>query len=750
MSSEQEPFGSGCTARGNVPWAAAVACAAIVSQSALAAPPAWHHSLEWRGHVARVAVVPGGYVLRTPAGARTIHRQRFRARTASPLFDALFAMAQSDLKKDSVSVIEDPAFNHGHPIPCRCFIAGKDWPFAWTRDLSYSTDLGLWRFDPVRARTSLSFKVSPVRATGIAPGEYVMQDTGSGGSWPISTDRVVWFLGARHLLEDKGFAATAFQALTDTLAQDRRYTFDPAVGLYRGETSFLDWRQQTYPEWTADDVVFIAQSFSLSTNVLHYEALRLAAALSGQRGRASAARRYLEQAAALKRAINLRFWRPGRGLYMSYIGGRVAPAPFDAYDLLGLDLAIVSGVADRARAERVLASYPIWPAGSPVIWPERRDQPIYHNSSIWPFVSEYTLRAARRIEDAPLIASEIRSLMRGPALNASNMENYSLLEQSTHVPGKLGGPVVDSPRQLWSVAGYLDMVLRGVFGLRDDGSVHPELPASLVPMLFGSGRSIALDLGARRIVLNRPARLTGNLLVAGAVRRQGGLTEVQLIATRATEPPPPAHAPMYLPPTPAAPTVVAAGGDWRIDSQVRRGFLYLNGRRLGPISAHRRMARGGGLDCFSVTARGRAGLESLHSPETCIGPEQSATGPWPRPWTAPRSGVYTAWLTYDNPHGPISTGITAAVRLMIIRCAGSASREAPVVMPQSHGDESSTVVRFGARAGARCRFSLAGGFNMSDLAHFAYYTGGRGGATGPLNSARIGDLHVAPLSGDPP
>ena len=730
--------------------AAAMVCASVFAPLALAAPPAWHHSLEWRGQVARVVAAPDGYVLRSPAGARTIHWQRFRSRTASPLFDALFAMAQSDLKKDSVSAIEDPAFNHGHPIACRCFIAGKDWPFAWTRDLSYSTDLGLWRFDPVRARASLSFKVSPVRATGMPPGEDVMQDTGSGGSWPISTDRVVWFLGARHLLDDRRFAATAFQALTDTLAQDRRYTFDSPVGLYRGETSFLDWRQQTYPEWTAHDVVFIAQSFSLSTNVLHYEALRLAAALSGQRGRASAARRYLEQAAALKRAINLRFWRPGRGLYMSYIGGRVAPAPFDAYDLLGLDLAIVSGVADRARAERVLASYPIWPAGSPVIWPERRDQPIYHNSSIWPFVSEYTLRAARRIEDAPLIASEIRSLMRGPALYASNMENYSLLGQSTHVPGKLGGPVVDSPRQLWSVAGYLDMVLRGVFGLRDDGSVHPELPASLVPMLFGSGRSITLDLGARRIVLRRPARLTGNLLVAGAVRRQGGLTEVQLIATRATEPPPPAHAPMYLPPTPAAPTVVAAGGDWRIDSHVRSGFLYLNGRRLGPISAHRRMARGEGLRCFSVTARGRGGLESLHSPETCVGPEQSAAGPWPRQWTASRPGVYMAWLTYDNPHGPISTGITAAVRLMVVHCAGSAPREAPVVMPQSHGDESSTVVRFRARAGARCRFSLARGFNMSDLAHFAYYTGGQGGATGPLDSARIGDLHITPLSGDSP
>ncbi len=744
MSSEQEPFGSGCTARGNVPWAAAVACAAIVSQSALAAPPAWHHSLEWRGHVARVAVVPGGYVLRTPAGARTIHRQRFRARTASPLFDALFAMAQSDLKKDSVSVIEDPAFNHGHPIPCRCFIAGKDWPFAWTRDLSYSTDLGLWRFDPVRARTSLSFKVSPVRATGIAPGEYVMQDTGSGGSWPISTDRVVWFLGARHLLEDKGFAATAFQALTDTLAQDRRYTFDPAVGLYRGETSFLDWRQQTYPEWTADDVVFIAQSFSLSTNVLHYEALRLAAALSGQRGRTLAARGYQEQAAALERAINLRFWRPGRGLYMSYIGGRVAPAPFDAYDLLGLDLAIVSGVADRARAERVLASYPIWPAGSPVIWPERRDQPVYHNMAIWPFVSEYTLRAARRIEDAPLIAHELHSLMRGAALSGSNMENFSLLGQSTHVPGPLGGPVVDSRRQLWSVAAYLDLVVRGVFGVRDDGSVHPELPVALVPMLFGSRRSISLTLVGQRVVLVRPAQVAGNLLVAGTVRQRGGVTRVQLVGRRVAAAPLRLNAPMYLPRTPPAPTVTAEGARWRLGSAVA-GTLYINGKRWGPLSGTASVPQRHGLQCFSITARGPEGLPSLHSRSQCVGPVSAVGSDWPRHWTVPRAGTYLAWVDYDNEHGPISTGITAAVRRLVIHCGNAPVQSSALVMPQSRGVQASTVVRFHAPAGAQCAFSLTAGFNMSDLAHFAYYTGGEGGVSGPLNRADIGALRIAPL-----
>ena len=717
---------------------------------ALGARPAaaanWHTTLTWRGRDAHVVRLPGGrYRLHSPQRTRTIAVQRDRAHTASPLFDALFAMAQSDLRKDSVNVIQDPAFNHGKPIPCRCFIAGKEWPFAWTRDLSYSTDLALWRFDPRRARTSLLFKLSPVRAPGVPAGLYVMQDTGSGGSWPISTDRVVWFLGAQHLLGDRRFAATVYQAVRDTLAQDRRYTFDRHVGLYRGETSFLDWRQQSYPEWTARNVVFIAQSFSLSTNVLHYEALRLAASMARQHAQVARARRYATQAAQLKRAINRWFWRPGQGLYMSYIGGRVRPAPYDAYDLLGLDLAITSGVAPEARARSILEHYPIWPAGSPVIWPERRDQPIYHNRAIWPFVSEFTLRAARRVEAPALIAREVRSLIRGAALSGSNMENFSLLEQSTHVPGKLGGPVVDSRRQLWSVAGYLDMVIRGIFGVRDDGSVHPELPTSLVPMLFGHRHSIQLDLGARRIELERPARIEGNLLVAGKIRRRGHRTRVFLVSRRATPVPLRQHAPMYLPATPPAPRLSAHGSEWRIRSGVP-GILYRNGRRIGPISRTLVLAQGRGLQCFSVTALGRDGLESLHSRTRCVGPVSAVASSWPRRWRAPASGTYLAWVDYDNDHGPISTGITAAVRHLLVRCGAAAERRGTLVMPQSDGVQASTVVRFRAQAGARCTFRLAGGFNMSDLAHFAYYTGGAGGASGPLNAAQVYALRIAPLA----
>jgi hypothetical protein len=687
-------------------------------------------------------------VLHGPFGERTIPAAARRTQTASPLFDVLFAMAQDDLAKDSIDEIHDGAYDHDHAIPCHCFETGEKWPYVWTRDLSYSIDLGLWRYDVARSRNGLLFKLSGVRAKDVPQGLYPMQDTGSGGSWPISTDRVVWFLGARHLLDDTAFADKVWQALNDTLAQDREYAFDARMGLYRGETSFLDWREQTYPEWTKDNVVFIGQSFALSTNVLHYEALKLAARMAAQR-KDGRAKQFAAQAGALKQAINAHFWRADRGMYMSYIGGDGLPV--EAYDLLGLSLAITSGVADEARARSSLAHYPAWPAGSPVIWPERADQPIYHNRAIWPFVSAYALRAARKVDDPTLIAFEIESIMRGAALTGSNMENYALLTQSTHVDdGKLSGPVVDSPRQLWSVAGYLDMVTEGVFGLMEDGNVEPKLPASLVPMLFGKRDTITLHLPDRTIRLKRPQRADGNLLVADEVAHEGTDVVVTLKAIDTTALPLRTDAPLYAPATPAAPHVTRVGDMWRVQADVDHDLLYIDGYLSGPYNWE--SSPGGwtlpadtAQHCFRVTRLSDDGIESLPSRETCPGDEKQVTGAWPRTWTAPSTGRFRVWFDYANDHGPINTGVTAAVKRLAIACTGSPEQIVPIVMPHSVGEQPSTSATFDAKAGAHCTFALQQGFNMSDLANFAHYTGGAGGSEGPLNDAKIGALHIAPL-----
>lgn len=723
----------------------------VVMMAALAASAqgnAWHDRISWRGEQARMsAAVQGHFTLTGPFGRRDIAAQPMQVDTASPMFDGLFAMAQEDLAKDSVTAIRDGAFDHGQPIPCTCFETGAKWPYVWTRDLSYSIDLGLWAFDPLRARNGLNFKLSEVRDRSLPQGLYVMQDTGSGGSWPISTDRVVWFLGAQHLLGDKAFADRVYEALNDTLAQDRQYVFDAASGLYRGETSFLDWREQTYPAWTANNVVFIAQSYALSTNVLHYQALRLGERLAKAHGEATLAKHYEEQAAALKSAINTHFWRADRGMYMSYLGGD--GTPYDTYDLLGTALAITSGVAEGERARSALMHYPTWPAGSPVIWPERSDQPIYHNRAIWPFVSAYALRAARDIDDPERIAHELHSIMRGAAMAGSNMENYELVTQATHVDeGKLSGPVVDSPRQLWSVAAYLDMVTEGVFGLMPDGRIEPKLPVSLVPMLFGNRDSISLHLAKKTITLHRPRDLHGDLLVADKVTRHGEETEVSLKVIDTPAGPLRMDAPLYAPIAPAAPTIAADNKGWRVQTE-GKAVLYADGQRVGTIDGETYIAQGAVPPCISVTHADAQGLESLHSPTVCASQPVAVSEHWPRAWTAPVNGHYRVYLRYENRHGSIVTGVTAAVKMLAVQCAGTQPQRFPIVMPHSIGEQSSTYGVFAAKAGAVCTFRLDQGFNMSDLSHFAHYTGGKGGVDGPLNDAQIGDLIIMPTMDTP-
>ncbi|KRG40818.1 Six-hairpin glycosidase-like protein [Stenotrophomonas panacihumi] len=721
-----------------------------VALGTTAGPAAAAADLEFDGRHARAeATGKGGFVLHAADGEVRIAAQPMHSETGSVLFDALFALAQQEMDANRVDAIRDPAFDEGRPVPCPCFQTGARWPYVWTRDMSFAADLALARMDPQRTRQSLRFKLSPAR-DGRTPGLFVAQDTGSGGSWPISTDRVVWFLAARDLLDDPSFAEDTWQALQGTLAQDRQYAFDASVGLYRGETSFLDWREQTYPGWTAQDVRFIGESYALSTNVLHYQALRLAERLARERAD-SRAKQYAQWADALRTRIDQRFWREDAGQYMSYLGpagARTADGaattllPVAKYDLLGLSLGVLAEVFPAERARRALQGYPATAAGSPVVWPQEADQPIYHNRAIWPFVSAYALRAARQLDDAPRIALEIESILRGAALAGSNMENYEMLSQAVHVDdGKLSGPVVNSQRQLWSVAGYLAMVREGVFGVMPDGRVAPKLPASLVPALFGARERITLDEGKHRYVLVRPARIEGELLVAGQVETQGEQTVVQLVARHDTASAPPQPAERFAPATPAAPVVAAAGKAWRVTVGADE-VLWRDGIAQ-PAGTTQFALAPGMATCLRLTRR-KGALESLPSPETCVGAEAQLQGAGHWQWTPPRAGVWRARLRYENLHGPINTGVTAAVKQLRVQCDGQPDQRLAVTMPHSVGPQDSTQVEFRAGPGA-CRITLEEGFNMSALAHFAHYTGGQGGRDGVVNDARVLGLTLVPL-----
>ena len=453
--------------------------------------------------------------------------------SGSPQFDALFAQATKEMQQASVNQIRDGSYNGGNAIPCECFETGEQWHYVWTRDLSYAAALGLATLDPERVRNSLLFKLSGYR-DGVKPGEHVagtpdglqiIQDTGSGGSWPVSTDRVSWAFGAEAALQAlpadqrAAFAATALKALSNTIENDRLAAWDSASGLYTGEESFLDWREQSYAAWIVHDLSSMATSKALSTNVAHYKALTLAAQLAREQGDAARADKYAAWAVSLKQTINDKLWLADEGMYSSLTAGHFDGVAMHKFDWLGQALAIVTGVADQRQAQRILAHYPHGPMGAPVIYPQQPGVAVYHNRAIWPFVTAFGLRAAAIAGNSAVADAAYDTLMRSAAQNGSNMENMEWLSGLARLEdGKLSGPVINSRRQLWSVGAYLGMVVEQVFGVSttDEGIVlRPFVTAKLRrTALAGSDEATLQQLSLRgkrlQVKLLLPAAAEGN------------------------------------------------------------------------------------------------------------------------------------------------------------------------------------------------------------------------------------------------
>jgi hypothetical protein len=363
-----------------------------------------------------------------------------------------------------------------------------------------------------------------------------VQDTGTGGSYPISSDRVVWAMGAWELLkylhgdERAAFVDLAYEAASNTAEHDRELVFDTGDGLYRGEQSFLDWREQSYPAFTANDPIQIGMSKALGTNVGHLQLLRVAALLAGEKGDAQQAARYQGWADGLASAIASRFYIPADGMFSSFIPNTFDSAPVRRFDLLGGALAVMFDVGTDQQRASMIARYPHLAPGAPVIWPQQQDVPIYHNRAIWPFVTALWMRAAKRVGNAAAVEHAARSLMRGAALNLSNMENFEVVSGAAWLDdGAASGPVKNSPRQLWSVAGYLSMVHHVIFGIEAEQTgvrFAPFVPGELKRSLFTDVTSMKLGGfpyrgGKIDVVLRYENASSGDALVAERIAVDG-------------------------------------------------------------------------------------------------------------------------------------------------------------------------------------------------------------------------------------
>lgn len=356
-------------------------------------------------------------------------------RSKIPLINAMYRLSLDELIDD---IREDGAF-----------MAGAKWPGVWTRDISYSIHLSLAALNPDASKTSLRHKVRDGR---------IIQDTGTGGSWPVSTDRMTWALAAWEVYcvtGDTGWLKESYQIIRNSAEDDFQTALDPETDLYFGESSFLDWREQSYPLWM--DPKDIYKSACLATNAVHFQTLKILEKMSEELD--EPAEKWEEASRKTRDAINRHLWIEEKGYYGQYIYGRVFRSLSHRSETLGEALSILFGISDPVKSRRIMENVPVGPFGIACFEPAIPNIPPYHNDGIWPFVVAYWTWAARKTGHGPQVEHGIASIYRAAGLFLTNKENM-VARTGDHM-----GTQINSDRQLWSVAGNLSLILRVFAGM---------------------------------------------------------------------------------------------------------------------------------------------------------------------------------------------------------------------------------------------------------------------------------------------
>ena len=344
---------------------------------------------------------------------------------------------------------------------------GKEWAGVWTRDVSYSIILSMCYMQPEASMISLMKKVNP--------SGQIIQDTGSGGAWPISTDRMIWVVAAYEIYKatgDRQWLEKVYPIALRSIRKDMATVMSPR-GLIKGETSFIDWREQSYPKWM--QTVDISQSEAMGTNVLYAAALNACAQMADILGQRKEAARLKADAGALTDAINKYFWLDDKGYYGMYTYGRDHKIMNPRAETLGLALSILYDIAPAERQKSISTNNPHTPYGPAIFYPQISDMPSYHNNALWPFVASYwTLAQAKAGNEAGTMEG-IGSVFRPAALFATNKETFNLDNGDYYTE-------LNSSNMLWSLAGNIAITTRVLFGIhfeKDGLLISPFVPKAL-------------------------------------------------------------------------------------------------------------------------------------------------------------------------------------------------------------------------------------------------------------------------------
>ena len=351
------------------------------------------------------------------------------------LLNAIYQLSLEEIEKN---IAQDSTFN-----------TGEKWKGVWTRDISYSVILALAITNPEISKKSLLKKVKHGK---------IVQDTGTGGSWPVSSDRMIWAVAAWELYKSTGdmdWLRKVYFIIKNSTEDDLNVVWDYQKYLFKGESSFLDWREQSYPKWMEPCDIF--NSYSLGTQAIHYQSLQVLMKMGKILGKD--VQKYEDISEALKKSINKELWLPEKKYFSQFLYGRKNQLPSDKSETLGEALMVIWDITNEQRQDELIANTPVTKFGAPCFYPQIPNIPAYHNEAIWPFVQAYWNWASTKVQNMKSVQWGIANMLRSSALFLTNKENLLIKN------GGFNGTETNSNRQLWSVAGSLSTFYRILIGL---------------------------------------------------------------------------------------------------------------------------------------------------------------------------------------------------------------------------------------------------------------------------------------------
>ncbi len=391
-------------------------------------------------------------------------------KTSNKLHAAIFNMGLDEM----VNAVE----------PDMTLRTGKEWAGVWTRDVSYSIILSMAALQPEASRISLEHKIS-------ADGR-IIQDTGSGGAWPISSDREIWAVAAYEIYKatgDYAWLEKIYPVIKRSLEADY-IVLKSKTGLVKGETSFIDWRKQSYPKWMQMSDIYSSEA--LSTSCVLAQAWRTLGDIAVRLGKNEEAEIYYVRAAAIADAVNEVLWCEDKGYYAMYTYGREYQIINKRAETLGESLAILFDIAPEDRAARITESNPVTPYGPAIFYPQIPDVPSYHNNALWPFVASFWTLANAKAGNEQGVMQGFGSVFRPAALFATNKENFNLDNGDIETE-------LNSSNMLWSLSGNLALTMKILFGIHYEADGIRFAP--FVPEALADSRELN-SLKYRDAVLN--------------------------------------------------------------------------------------------------------------------------------------------------------------------------------------------------------------------------------------------------------